>query len=121
MCFNILASGQERKLNWISSPMAPWCSGLRVQIVHHASVVIPGLSAKKSLPCFMTRTPSGACSYGICELSTSWIDGSFDFLLRFDNLDVWKSFGEHGPLVCFADPRRHHLTTTALDRSDHAI
>ena len=39
-------------------------------------VVTPGLSAMKSLPWRMTRTPSGARSLAIAALSTSFSDGS---------------------------------------------
>ena len=38
-----------------------------------ASVVIAGLSERKSLPAFITRMPSGARSLAIAALATSWI------------------------------------------------
>ena len=41
-----------------------------------SSVVMPGLSAMKSLPWRITRTPSGARSFAIEALTTSWIFGS---------------------------------------------
>ena len=37
---------------------------------------MPGLSAMKSLPCRMTSMPSGARSFGIAALTTSWMLGS---------------------------------------------
>ena len=39
-------------------------------------VVMPGLSDMKSLPWRITRTPSGARSFAIEALTTSWIFGS---------------------------------------------
>ena len=41
-----------------------------------ASVVSPGLSDRKSLPCSITLIPSGARSSGVIDDTTSWIDGS---------------------------------------------
>ena len=85
-------------------------------------VVIPGLSDKKSLPCFMARTPSGARSLAICELSTSCMDGS----LRISScvltiFTLGNRLREIRELVLFADPGRHQFSAAALNRPDHAV
>jgi hypothetical protein len=88
---------------WITLPMAPACTSspaftaaftssrslymmAKMRLVsamalrtaaNCSSVVTPGLSLRKSLPCRITRTPSGARWLGIAELNTSLIEGSF--------------------------------------------
>ena len=42
-----------------------------------SSVVMAGLSTRKSLPWRITRTPSGARRSGMAAEHTSWMDGSF--------------------------------------------
>ena len=87
-----------------------------------SSVVIPGLSERKSLPRFMARTAIPARSLAICEVSTSCTAGIVENLvLRLHDLHVGKSLAERRDLVFFAAPRRHQFAAAALHSADHPV
>ncbi len=57
-----------------------------------ASVVMPGLSAMKSLPRRITSMPSAARSFGIDALTTSWIvlSSRISFSLDASRTSGWR-------------------------------
>ena len=85
-------------------------------------MVTPGLSLRKSLPCFMARMPMAARSLAIWELSTS-CDGRIvdDLVLCRDDLDVGIALFESRQLVLFASPGSDQVAASALYGADHAI
>ena len=87
-----------------------------------SSVVIPGLSERKSLPCFIARTAIPARSLAICEVRTSCTEGSSRISsCVLDDLHIGKALAECRKLVVLAAPRRHQFAAAALHGADHAV
>ena len=84
-----------------------------------SSVVMPGLSTMKSLPCRITSMPSGARSFGIEALTTSWIVVSSRIsVLAARQLRLREALRERRDQIRLLREERDQLAAAADDRLD---
>ena len=78
---------------------------------------MPGLSTMKSLPCCMTRTPSGARSSGMLALTTIWMALSSRISLSVRaTFACGKRFAKSASEIGFLGVDGHQLAAAANGR-----